>query len=56
MPQTVDNIDFTLDHKDLYREENYTDLKVGSIRRLIPVQTDGNADDSRTEIYIGTTQ
>ena len=56
MPQTVDNIDFTLDQQDLYREENYTDLKVGSIRRLVPVQPDGNADDSRTEIYIGTTQ
>ncbi len=45
-----------MDQQNLYREENYTDLKAGSIRRLIPVQPDGNADQARTEIFIGTTQ
>ncbi len=45
-----------MDQQNLYREENYTDLKAGSIRRLIPVQPDGKADETRTEIYIGTTQ
>lgn len=45
-----------MDEKNLYREENYTDLKAGSIRRLIPVQPDGSADQGRTEIFIGTTQ
>ncbi len=56
MAQTVDDLDLTLNQQDLYREENYTDLKAGSIRRLIPVQSDGRPDDSRTEIFVGTTQ
>lgn len=56
MPQTVESIDFTLDRQNLYREENYTDLKAGSIRRLVPVQPDGGPDDGRTEIFVGTTQ
>lgn len=49
-------IDFSVDKKNLYREESITDLKVASIRRLIPVKTDGTDDDSRTDIYIGHTQ
>lgn len=56
MTQTAENLDFTMDQKNLYREENYTDLKAGSVRRLIPVQPDGNPDGARTEIFIGTTQ
>ncbi|MDJ0875916.1 MAG: cytoplasmic protein [Desulfobacterales bacterium] len=45
-----------MDQQNLYREENYTDLKAGSVRRLIPVQPDGSTDAARTEIFIGTTQ
>ena len=45
-----------MDQQNLYREENYTDIKAGSIRRLIPVQPDGTPDAARTEIFIGTTQ
>ncbi len=56
MAQTVDSLDFTLDQQNLFREESYTDLKAGSIRRLIPVRPDGTTDDSRNEIYIGATQ
>ena len=29
-------IDFTIDKTNLHREESITDLKVGSIRRLVP--------------------
>ncbi len=56
MAQSVESLDFTMDQQNLYREENYTDLKAGSIRRLIPVLPDGAPDTARTEIYIGTTQ
>lgn len=56
MTPSVESLDFTLDQQNLYREENYTDLKAGSIRRLIPVQTDGQPDTRRTEIFIGSTQ
>ena len=49
-------IDFTVDKKNLYREESITDIKVASIRRLIPINPDGSDDQSRTAIYIGHTQ
>jgi hypothetical protein len=50
------NIDFTVDKDNLYREESVTDLKIASIRRLIPVKLDGTEDKSRTHIFIGHTQ
>jgi hypothetical protein len=50
------DIDFTVDQKDLYREESFTDLKVASIRRLVPVKKDGTDDTSRTPIFLGHTQ
>jgi len=53
---SLDDIDFTLDPQNLYLEENFTDLKVGSIRRLVPVRADGSRDTGRTEMFVGTTQ
>lgn len=50
------DIDFTVDKKSLYREESITDLKVASIRRLVPINLDGTEDKSRTTIFIGQTQ
>ena len=50
------DIDFTVDTKNLYREESITDLKVASIRRLVPINLDGTEDKSRTTIFIGQTQ
>jgi len=52
----LQGVDFTVDTSNLYKEEGYTDLKVASIRRLVPVDADGNADTSRAAIYVGTTQ
>ena len=45
-----------LDPKDLYREEIFTDRKAGTLRRLVPVKTDGSEDTSRTVLYSGQTQ
>lgn len=42
-----------LDADSMYREETFSDLKVGSIRRLIPVTADGADDDSRSVRYEG---
>ncbi len=52
----ADQIDFTVDKNNLYKEESITDLKVASIRRLVPVKSDGSEDSSRTPIFIGHTQ
>jgi len=51
-----ETIDFAIDRNNLHREESITDLKVGSIRRLVPVNLDGTEDKSRTAIFIGHTQ
>jgi len=45
-----------MDTEALYREEIYTDRKVGTIRALIPVKKDGTADDSQAVLYVGETQ
>ena len=40
---------------NLYREETYTDLRVATIRRLVPVKPDGSPDPSRPELFSGQT-
>ena len=49
-------IDFTVDTKNMYREQGITDLKVASIRRLIPIKLDGSDDETRDPIFVGHTQ
>jgi hypothetical protein len=45
-----------LDATQLYREEIFTDRKAGTLRRLVPVLTDGKDDPARTVLYSGQTQ
>jgi hypothetical protein len=52
----ANEIDFTVDTGNLYREESITDLKVASIRRLTPIKVDGSDDPDRKVIFIGQTQ
>ena len=49
-------IDFTVDKTNLYREESIIDLKVASIRCLTPVKPSGTTDESRKKIFVGHTQ
>jgi hypothetical protein len=51
-----EDIDFNVDTKNLYREDAITDLKVASIRRMIPVTADGQDDTSRAPVFFGHTQ
>jgi hypothetical protein len=44
-----------VDDQNLYREEVYTDLRVATIRRLVPVKSDGAQDPSRQELFSGQT-
>jgi hypothetical protein len=37
----------------LYREETFTDQRVGTVRRMSPVKADGSDDPSRLSIFIG---
>ena len=41
------------DAASLYREEIYTDRRVGTIRQLTPIRTDGTADTTRSTLFVG---
>jgi len=45
-----------VDPKSLYLEEIFTDRKIGTIRRLTPVNKDGVRDQARAVLYVGETQ
>jgi hypothetical protein len=42
-----------MDAQALYREDVFTDQRVGTIRRLTPVKPDGADDPSRPVLYVG---
>jgi hypothetical protein len=44
-----------IDRSNLYREESFTDLKVGIIKRMTPVKTDGSVDKTRKTIFVAQT-
>lgn len=54
--KNAQDVDFRIDRGNLYREESITDLKVGSIRRLIPIKEDGTDDPGRTPLFMGHSQ
>lgn len=41
------------DADSLYREDSYTDRRVGQIRVLTPMKTDGTPDTARPTLFIG---
>ena len=45
-----------MDSSQIYREETFTDRRVGTIRRLTPVTADGAADAARPVVYVGQAQ
>ena len=53
-PETSNEI--RMDASNLYREETFTDNKVGTLRRITPVNADGEADTSRNVQFVGSTQ
>ena len=48
--------DATMDPAALYREEIYTDRRVGTLRVLMPVKRDGSPDSARKTVYSGEAQ
>jgi hypothetical protein len=51
-----DGKEIQMDAANLYREENYTDLRAGTLRRLVPVLADGTEDPARAAIFSAATQ
>lgn len=44
-----------VDAANLYREELYTDLRVATLRRLVPVRADGSPDATRPVLFSAQT-
>src|SRR5688572_21245966 len=47
------NAEAEMDIRSLYREELFTDRKVGAIRRLTPVTSEGADDAARPVLFVG---
>jgi hypothetical protein len=45
-----------MDSQDLYREDIYSDRRVGTIRVMTPVKPDGTPDPARATSYVGQAQ
>jgi hypothetical protein len=56
MSSAVSGRQIEMDPSQLYREEIFTDRKLGTIRMLIPVTRDGGPDATRTVLYSGQAQ
>jgi hypothetical protein len=56
MSSTTEARQATMDAAQIYREETFTDRKVGTIRRLTPVTADGSTDASRPVLFVGQAQ
>ena len=58
MNQGVDpqELEIKLDPADLYREDVFTDRRVGTLRRLTPVTSAGDDDPGRAVMYVGQAQ
>lgn len=48
--------DIQMDTANLYREEAITDMKAGSLRKMVPITADGADDSSRDPIFTAVTQ
>lgn len=46
---------FELDLDNLYREDVFTDQKIGTLRQMTPVDRNGARDDSRPILFVGET-
>ena len=56
MASERDAAELRMDPASLYREETFTDRRLGVIRVLTPVTKDGLADTSRGVVYLGEAQ
>ena len=47
--------DLKLDRNNLYKEQTFTDLKVGMIKQMTPVKSDGSVDKTRKSVFVAHT-
>jgi hypothetical protein len=56
MSDEITDADIAMDGKSLYREETFTDRRVGTLQRLTPITASGETDTARPVLYVGQTQ
>ena len=56
MAEELGDADIAMDRANLYREETFTDRRVGTLQRLTPVTPSGDTDTTRPVIYVGQAQ
>jgi hypothetical protein len=56
MAEDLSQANIEMDDKGLYREETFTDRRVGTVQRLTPVTAGGEPDSARPVLYVGQTQ
>ncbi len=56
MSSATDTRQASMDSTQVYREDVFTDRKVGTIRRLTPVLADGADDAARPVLFVGQAQ
>lgn len=56
MSDELTDAEITMDQTSLYREETFTDRRVGTLQRLTPVTPAGETDASRPVLFVGQTQ
>jgi hypothetical protein len=56
MADELSDADIAMDGNSLYREETFTDRRVGTLQRLTPVTPSGATDAGRPVLYVGQTQ
>jgi len=54
--ETEKTAEVRMDPATLYREEIFSDRKVGTIRQLVPVKSDHSPDPARPILFVGQTQ
>ena len=56
MADELSDAEIAMDGKSLYREETFTDRRVGTLQRLTPITASGDTDSTRPVLYVGQTQ
>ena len=56
MSDELSDAEIAMDSAGLYREETFTDRRVGTLQRLTPVTPSGATDTARPVLYVGQTQ
>src|SRR5215470_7716731 len=54
--EDLSDADIAMDSASLYREETFTDRRVGTLQVLTPITKTGAIDTARPVLYVGQTQ